>query len=281
MRRRWRRPARSRSRRCPRPDAVAGVAASGSTRRAAGADPARHVDLVAADRTGSSPARLAAQRAPLRRGAAHRRRGRRREAVARLHGRRRRRAPSRACMPLLDQLGRATFHLGPVGAGTTMKLVNSLLAFTCTWASLEASVAGGGGRARPADGRRGRAHRRRVELLHRPHRRRASAPGPPTQFALGPRRQGRPPHRGAGAATASRRPSPPPCAVLADAVERGLGDHDWSDLVVAAEARTGLELTLGPAPEAGGARMNDNPDLGAAAQHPAAHAAARPGPARR
>ena len=39
--------------------------------------------------------------------------------------------------------------------------------------------------------------------------------------------------------------------VFADAVERGLGDHDWSDLVVAAEARTGLTLTLGPAPDGG------------------------------
>ena len=39
--------------------------------------------------------------------------------------------------PLLDALGRATVHLGPVGTGSTMKLVNSLLAFTCTWASLE------------------------------------------------------------------------------------------------------------------------------------------------
>src|SRR4029077_18432035 len=41
-------------------------------------------------------------------------------------------------VPLLDQLGRATFRMGPVGTGTTMKLVNSLLAFACTWASLEA-----------------------------------------------------------------------------------------------------------------------------------------------
>src|SRR5262245_13860215 len=40
--------------------------------------------------------------------------------------------------PVLDGLGRATIHLGPVGTGTTMKLVNSLLAFACTWASLEA-----------------------------------------------------------------------------------------------------------------------------------------------
>lgn len=37
--------------------------------------------------------------------------------------------------------------------------------------------------------------------------------------------------------------------VLADAVERGLGDHDWSDLVLAAEARAGVELTLAPKAE--------------------------------
>jgi 3-hydroxyisobutyrate dehydrogenase-like beta-hydroxyacid dehydrogenase len=33
--------------------------------------------------------------------------------------------------------------------------------------------------------------------------------------------------------------------VLADALDRGLGEHDWSDLVVAAEARAGRPLTLG------------------------------------
>ena len=39
--------------------------------------------------------------------------------------------------PVLDPLGRATFHLGPLGVGNTMKLVNSLLAYAATWASLE------------------------------------------------------------------------------------------------------------------------------------------------
>ncbi len=41
-------------------------------------------------------------------------------------------------LPLLDSLGRASFHLGPVGAGTTMKLANSLLAFSGAIAALEA-----------------------------------------------------------------------------------------------------------------------------------------------
>ena len=45
--------------------------------------------------------------------------------------------PVGRCLPILEQLGRATFHVGPVGTGTTMKLANSLLAMACTWASFE------------------------------------------------------------------------------------------------------------------------------------------------
>ncbi|HZR84086.1 MAG TPA: NAD(P)-dependent oxidoreductase [Candidatus Binatia bacterium] len=41
------------------------------------------------------------------------------------------------CVPLLRTIGRATFHLGPLGAGNVGKLVNSLWAFTTTWVSLE------------------------------------------------------------------------------------------------------------------------------------------------
>lgn len=41
------------------------------------------------------------------------------------------------CLPLFQKLGRATFHIGPLGLGNTAKLVNSLLAFTSTWVSLE------------------------------------------------------------------------------------------------------------------------------------------------
>jgi 3-hydroxyisobutyrate dehydrogenase-like beta-hydroxyacid dehydrogenase len=41
------------------------------------------------------------------------------------------------CAPLLATIGRATFHLGPLGAGSVGKLVNSLWAFTTTWVSLE------------------------------------------------------------------------------------------------------------------------------------------------
>src|SRR6266436_4980839 len=41
------------------------------------------------------------------------------------------------CLPILKKLGRAVFHMGPLGSGNTAKLVNSLLAFTATWSSLE------------------------------------------------------------------------------------------------------------------------------------------------
>src|SRR4051794_26302194 len=39
--------------------------------------------------------------------------------------------------PVLEPLGRAFVHLGALGLGNTMKLVNSLIAFTTTWVSLE------------------------------------------------------------------------------------------------------------------------------------------------
>src|SRR5207249_4976744 len=47
------------------------------------------------------------------------------------------RAVYERCRPILEKLGRAVFHMGPLGSGNTAKLVNSLLAFTATWASLE------------------------------------------------------------------------------------------------------------------------------------------------
>lgn len=41
------------------------------------------------------------------------------------------------CRPLLATIGRAAFHMGPLGTGSVGKLVNSLFAFTTTWVSLE------------------------------------------------------------------------------------------------------------------------------------------------
>jgi 3-hydroxyisobutyrate dehydrogenase-like beta-hydroxyacid dehydrogenase len=39
--------------------------------------------------------------------------------------------------PLLSTIGRANFHMGPLGAGNIGKLVNSLMAFTTMWVTLE------------------------------------------------------------------------------------------------------------------------------------------------
>ena len=45
--------------------------------------------------------------------------------------------PVARVLPVLEPLGRATFHVGALGLGNTMKLLNSLIAFTTTWVSLE------------------------------------------------------------------------------------------------------------------------------------------------
>jgi 3-hydroxyisobutyrate dehydrogenase-like beta-hydroxyacid dehydrogenase len=160
--------------------------------------------------------------------------------------------PVARCMPLLDELGRATFHLGPVGAGTTMKLANSLLAFTCIWVSLEAlSLAAAAGldlRTAIDVVRTGGASNffmdRQVDGIDT----RGRAP----QFSL--TLAAKDARLIEEVALDSGVPAPVAAAirqVFADAVNRGLGECDWSDLVLAAEARTGLELTLGPAPDSG------------------------------
>ena len=152
------------------------------------------------------------------------------------------------CRPVLEPLGRAVFHVGPVGAGTTMKLANSLLAFTCTSASLESlSLAA----------KAGIDLRTAVEVI-----RTAGVTnffidrgveginerGRPTQFALELAAKDAGLIRDLAAEAGV--PAPVTAAmveVLEDACARGLGDKDWSELVVAAEARAGVELRLPPA----------------------------------
>jgi 3-hydroxyisobutyrate dehydrogenase-like beta-hydroxyacid dehydrogenase len=152
--------------------------------------------------------------------------------------------------PVLDRLGRATFHLGPVGAGTTMKLVNSLLAFTSTWSSLEglsmAAAAGIDLRTAVEVVRTGGASNfyidRVVEGIGVRDR--------PVQFALS--LAAKDARLIDELAQASGVPAPVAGAlaeVLGDAVDRGLGEHDWGDLVVAAEARSGQPLHLRPPDE--------------------------------
>jgi 3-hydroxyisobutyrate dehydrogenase len=160
--------------------------------------------------------------------------------------------PVARCRPILDKLGRATFHLGPVGTGTTMKLANSLLAFACTWVSLEAlSLAAAAGldlRTAVDVVRTGGASNffmdRMVDGL--------DTRGRPPQFSL--TLAAKDARLIDDLATDSGVPAPVAGAIhriFADAVERGLGELDFSDLVLAAEARAGLELRLGPLPDGG------------------------------
>jgi 3-hydroxyisobutyrate dehydrogenase-like beta-hydroxyacid dehydrogenase len=153
--------------------------------------------------------------------------------------------PVARCLPVLDRLGRATFHLGPVGTGSTMKLVNSLLAFTCTWVSLEglslAAAAGLDLRTAVEVVRTGGASNffidRAVDGI--------DARGRPPEFSL--TLAAKDARLIEEVAAAAGVPAPVAAAVsgvLADALARGLGDRDWSDLVVAAEARAGRPLTL-------------------------------------
>ena len=82
-------------------------------------------------------ARLDGDRPPPGRGAAHRRaRSARRTACSRSWSAATT-TPSPACSRCSSRSGRAFVHLGPLGLGNTMKLVNSLIAFTTTWVSLE------------------------------------------------------------------------------------------------------------------------------------------------
>ena len=149
------------------------------------------------------------------------------------------------CSPLLEKLGRAVFHFGPLGTGNTAKLVNSLLAFTSTWVSLEglalAAESGLEPRKLVEAVRTGGASNffmdRMVEGLD--HRDR------PVHFALGLAA------KDAGLITdaMAEQGVPAPVAeaiagVFRAAAESGLADRDWSDVVEHLESATGRPLTL-------------------------------------
>jgi 3-hydroxyisobutyrate dehydrogenase-like beta-hydroxyacid dehydrogenase len=149
--------------------------------------------------------------------------------------------------PLLDRLGRASFHVGPLGLGNTAKLVNSLLAFTCTWVSLEtlavAAKMGVDLRTMVDVVRTGGATNffidRMVELLNER--------GRPTQFALGLAAK----DAGLFLDVARECGVPTPAAAqvaqaLVAAVGAGMGDRDFTDLVELIERNAGLRLTLPP-----------------------------------
>ena len=149
------------------------------------------------------------------------------------------------CRPLLEQLGRAVFYFGPLGLGNTAKLVNSLLAFTSIWVSLEGlAIAARSGmdlRTLVEAVRTGGASNffmdRMVEGINKR--------GRPPQFALGLAA------KDAGLVTDAAREAgvPAPVAsaiegVFRAAAEAGLAERDWSDLVEWMERQSDSRLEL-------------------------------------
>jgi 3-hydroxyisobutyrate dehydrogenase-like beta-hydroxyacid dehydrogenase len=148
--------------------------------------------------------------------------------------------------PVLEPLGRATFHVGELGLGNTMKLLNSLIAFTTTWVSLEglAFAAKAGIDVRDAveilrtAGASNFYIDRQVETI--------DGRGRPTQFALALAA------KDAGLIVESGRSlgAPTPIgaavrAVLDEVVAEGLGGADWSELVAFAERQADVDLRWG------------------------------------
>jgi len=153
------------------------------------------------------------------------------------------------CRPLLEKLGRAVFHFGPLGTGNTAKLVNSLLAFTSTWVSLEGLALGAKGgldlRTLVEAVRTGGASNFYMDRMVEGVGQR----GRPAQFALGLAAK----DAGLIDALAREQGVPAPVAasvaeVFAAAAASGLAERDWSDLVLHLEREAGVELSLPPKP---------------------------------
>ncbi len=149
--------------------------------------------------------------------------------------------------PILERLGRATFHVGPLGAGNTAKLVNSLIAFTTTWVSLEGlSIAAKAGieLATMIDAiRTGGASNFYVDKVVDGLDQR----GRPVQFAI--ELAAKDARLVTELAAALDLPAPLAgtiAANLAAAAAGGLGAHDWSDLVEWIERQGQVALRLRP-----------------------------------
>jgi 3-hydroxyisobutyrate dehydrogenase-like beta-hydroxyacid dehydrogenase len=149
--------------------------------------------------------------------------------------------------PVLEPLGRAWYHLGPLGLGNTMKLMNSLIAFATTWVSLESLALGAKAGIPVADavdvlrtaGATNFYLDRMVESI--------DERGRPTQFALELAAKDAALIVAAGEAVGA--PTPVGAAVkgvLDAAVADGLGGADWSELVAAAEHQAGVVLKWTP-----------------------------------
>lgn len=148
--------------------------------------------------------------------------------------------------PLLERLGRATFHVGPLGLGNVAKLVNSLMAFSATWLSLEglavAAKAGIGVRTMIDVIRAGGAGNiftdRMVEGI--------DERGRPPQFTLALAAK----DAGLLLDVAREHGVPTPAAAqvaqaFVAAVGAGLGARDFTDIVELIEQMAGVKLMIG------------------------------------
>jgi len=150
--------------------------------------------------------------------------------------------------PLLDSIGRATFYMGPLGSGNVAKLVNSLMAFTTMWVSLEGLALGAANgldlrnlleMVRTSGGANSYLAQRVEEISER---------GRHPDFAM------RLAAKDAGLMLEAGREASVPMPVasaihqmLVYATSQGLGDRDISDLVEVMERAAGLRIELGPA----------------------------------
>jgi 3-hydroxyisobutyrate dehydrogenase-like beta-hydroxyacid dehydrogenase len=150
--------------------------------------------------------------------------------------------------PLLERLGRATFHVGPLGLGNVAKLVNSLMAFSATWLSLEglavAAKAGIDVRTMIDVIRAGGAGNIFTERMVEGINER----GRPTQFSLALAAK----DAGLLLEVAREHGVPTPAAAqvgqaFVAALGAGLGDRDFTDLVELVERMAGIELRIAPA----------------------------------
>jgi 3-hydroxyisobutyrate dehydrogenase-like beta-hydroxyacid dehydrogenase len=149
--------------------------------------------------------------------------------------------------PLLDRLGRATFHVGALGLGNVAKLINSLMAFSATWISLEglavAAKAGIDIRTMIDVIRTGGAGNiftdRMVEGIYER--------GRPTQFSLALAAK----DAGLLLEVAREHGVPTPAAAqvaqaFVAAVGAGLGERDFTDIVQLIERMADVELRIAP-----------------------------------
>ncbi len=149
--------------------------------------------------------------------------------------------------PLLERLGRASIYVGELGLGNVAKLVNSLMAFSATWVSLEglavAAKAGIDVRTMIDVIRAGGAGNiftdRMVEGINER--------GRPTQFSLALAAK----DAGLLLDVAREHGVPTPAAAqvaqaFVAAVGAGLGDRDFTDIVELIERLAAVQLRIAP-----------------------------------